>query len=297
MNASLAISADRPSSSDRFDDLHETLRRTQDQLVQSEKMASIGQLAAGVAHEINNPIGYLHSNLGTLGQYVRDLLIVVSAYEAALPTVADPVLREAIESARRETDFDFLLEDMPKVLEESREGIQRVRKIVKDLKDFAHAGDSEDWQWVDIRRGLDSAINIAWNELKYKAEIHRDYVDVPEVHCLPGQLGQVFMNLLVNAAHAIERDGRVEVRVWHDQVRVWVEIADNGCGMPPQVMERIFEPFFTTKPVGKGTGLGLSISYGIVKKHGGSIEVFSEPGEGTRFRIGLPVTGPDETSD
>jgi two-component system NtrC family sensor kinase len=274
--------------------LHEELKRAQVQLVQSEKMASIGQLAAGVAHEINNPIGYLHSNLGTLGEYIRDILGVVATYEAALPAVADPARWEAIEQAKSEADFGFLLEDMPKLLAESQEGIQRVRKIVQDLKDFAHAGDSEDWQWVDLRHSLARTLNIVHNELKYKAEVHQAYEEIPEIRCLPGQLNQVFMNLLVNAAQAIDQRGEVRVRVWAQGEQVWVEVADTGCGMPPEVVGRIFEPFFTTKPVGKGTGLGLSISYGIVKKHGGHIEVDSQIGRGTTFRVVLPVAGPTE---
>ena len=270
------------------------LKRTQEQLVQSEKMASIGQLAAGVAHEINNPIGYLHSNLGTLGQYLGDTLRVVAAYEAALPTMSDSMPKAAIEQIKKQTDFEFVLEDIPKLLAESQEGIQRVRKIVQDLKDFAHTGDNEEWQWVDLRHSLSRTLNIVNNELKYKAEVQQSYEDIPEIRCLPGQLNQVFMNLLVNAAHAIDKDGQVRIKTWYQDEQVGVEISDTGCGMPPEVIGRIFEPFFTTKPVGKGTGLGLSISYGIVKKHGGRIEVDSKVGRGTTFRVVLPVAGPAE---
>jgi len=272
---------------------YEALQRTQEQLVQSEKMASIGQLAAGVAHEINNPIGYLHSNLGTLGQYVQDVLAVVETYENALGAITDPAQIAAVEKKKKETDFDFLLDDIPKLLAESQEGIQRVRKIVQDLKDFAHAGNNEDWQWLDLRHSLQRTLNIVHNELKYKAEVRLTFEDIPEIRCLPGQLNQVFMNLLVNAGHAIEKAGEVRLWVWQEDAWVWVEIADTGCGMPQEVIGRIFEPFFTTKPVGKGTGLGLSISYGIVQKHGGRIEVESQLGKGTTFRVGLPVAGPD----
>ena len=270
------------------------LKRTQEQLVNAEKMASIGQLTAGVAHEINNPVGYLHSNLNTLVQYVGDVLRVVTSYEAALPAITDPAVKASIEQIKTETDFAFLLEDIPKLLSESQEGTQRVRKIVQDLKDFAHAGNNEEWQWVDLRNSLERTLNIVHNELKYKATVACSYDDLPEIRCLPGQLNQVFVNLLVNAGHAIEANGQVGVSARQVGEQVWVEISDTGCGMAPEVVGRIFEPFFTTKPVGKGTGLGLSISYGIVKKHGGHIEVDSEVGRGTTFRIVLPVSGPDE---
>lgn len=273
---------------------YDALRHAREQLTHAEKMASIGQLAAGVAHEINNPIGYLHSNLGTLGQYVNDVLAVVTALDQAVEGIADPACRAGLEQAKRETDFAFLLEDIPKLLEESQEGIRRVRKIVQDLKDFAHAGDNEDWQWQDIRHNLKRTLNIVHNELKYKAEVHLECEDIPEIRCLPGQLNQVFMNLLVNAAHAIETKGVVRVQACREAEWVWVAISDNGCGIPPEVIERIFDPFFTTKPVGKGTGLGLSISYGIVKKHGGRIEVVSQVGQGTTFRVGLPIEGPED---
>ncbi len=276
---------------------YDDLKHTHAQLLQSEKMASIGQLAAGVAHEINNPIGYLHSNLGTLGQYVHDILAVLDSHEAALPHISDPSVTAVIEERKQAVDYGFLREDIHTLLAESLEGIQRVRKIVQDLKDFAHAGDNETWQWADLRHNLQRTLNIVRNELKYKAEIRQDYADIPEIRCLPGQLNQVFMNLLVNAGHAIDTAGEVRLRIRHDGDWVVVEIADSGCGIPPEVMGRIFEPFFTTKPVGKGTGLGLSISYGIVKKHGGRIEVDSQPGQGTTFRVVLPVAGPEAASE
>ena len=289
------ISAPRRQA-DELRQAYEELQRAQKQLVQSEKMASIGQLASGVAHEINNPVGYLHSNMGTLGQYIQDVLSVIEAYESALTGLIDPEARAAVEQVKKETDFSFLLEDIPKLLAESQEGIQRVRKIVRDLKDFAHAGDNEDWQWVDLRHNLERTLNIVHNELKYKAEVTQSYEDMPEIRCLPGQLNQVFMNLLVNAGHAIEKEGKVGVSAGHKDGWLWVEISDTGCGMPQEVVERIFEPFFTTKPMGKGTGLGLSISYGIVQKHGGHIEVESEVNKGTTFRVVLPLAGPDGES-
>jgi PAS domain S-box-containing protein len=267
------------------------LKSASEQLVQSEKMASIGQLAAGVAHEINNPIGYVHSNIGALEHYVDDLFGLLDAYEAAEPAIAAPDTLVALQALRSRLDVNFLKEDIPMLVKESKEGITRVRKIVQDLKDFSHVDAEQEWQWANIETGLDSTLNIASNEIKYKAEVVRQYAGLPEIECLPSQLNQVFMNLLVNAAHAIG-DERGTIRVCTrqlDDAHVCIEVEDNGSGMPPEVQKRIFDPFFTTKPVGKGTGLGLSLSYGIVKKHNGRIDLDSTPGKGTTFRITLPV--------
>jgi len=265
------------------------LQEAHDQLLQSEKMASIGQLAAGVAHEINNPVGYISSNLGTLQGYVQDTFKLIDAYEALEPKLAaaGEAVQE-IQAVKEGLDLDYLRQDMVELLQESQEGVQRVRQIVKDLKEFSHVDDGE-WQWADIREGLDSTLNIVYNELKYKAEVVKEYGDIPQIECLMSQLNQVFMNLLVNAAHAIEERGVVTLRTGTEADWVWVEIADTGKGIAPEQMNRIFEPFFTTKPVGKGTGLGLSLSYGIVQKHGGRIDVDSEMGKGTAFRVWLPI--------
>ncbi len=269
------------------------LKETQTQLLQSEKMASIGQLAAGVAHEINNPIGYVHSNLGTLQTYLRGLLSLVDAHDrliAALPESLQP-LAAPIRALKEQIDYGFLQQDLPALLSESREGIERVKKIVLDLRDFSHSGqsESEEWAVVDIHRGLESTLNIVWNELKYKAELIRDYGDVPLIECLPSQLNQVFLNLLVNAGQAIQEQGTVTIKTRVDQSYLVVSIADDGVGIPAENLKRIFDPFFTTKAVGKGTGLGLALSYGIVQKHDGRIEVDSQPGKGTRFDIFLPL--------
>ncbi|WP_374243626.1 ATP-binding protein [Zoogloea sp.] len=271
-------------------DLNCRLHDTQQQLVQSEKMASIGQLAAGVAHEINNPIGYVNSNLHSLKTYIGQLLEVLDTYEAhrsALP----PADADAIESVKRAVDFAYLRDDIGELISESAEGTARVRKIVQDLRDFSRTDASQDWQAADLHQGLDSTLNIASNEIKYKADVVREYGTLPLVECLPSQLNQVFMNLFVNAAQAMpdNRRGTICVRTGHDGDTVWIEIADDGSGIPPDVLDRIFDPFFTTKPVGKGTGLGLSLSYGIVQKHHGHIAASSAPGTGTCFRITLPV--------
>jgi two-component system NtrC family sensor kinase len=250
------------------------LEEAHNQLLQSEKLASIGQLAAGVAHEINNPIGFVNSNLGTLKTYVSGLLDLIDEY-GGLEAFAPPDLRERIDQAKRQLDLEFVREDIVGLVDESMDGTRRVRRIVQDLRDFSRPGDAE-WQAVDLHAGLESTLNVVWNEIKYKAEVVREYGHLPPVECLPFQINQVFLNLLVNAAHAIAE-------------RVSVAIADTGCGMSPEIRERIFDPFFTTKPVGKGTGLGLSVAYGIVAKHGGRIDVASEPGRGSTFTLVLPV--------
>ena len=259
------------------------VEEAQQQLLQSEKMAAIGQLAAGVAHEINNPVGFVNSNLGTLKTYVGQLLNVITAYETGVP--------EDIAAARNKADIEFLRDDLPSLVAESQEGLGRVTKIVQDLKDFSHV-DQAEHQRADLNAAIESTLNVVWNELKYKAEIVRELGDIPAVACVPAQINQVFMNLLVNAAQAIEHQGKIFVRSGAENNQAWFEIEDTGQGMSEEVRNRIFEPFFTTKPVGKGTGLGLSISYDIiVKKHGGNLDVRSTPGKGTCFRIWLPIDG------
>lgn len=266
------------------------LGETQAQLLQSEKMASIGQLAAGVAHEINNPIGYVFSNLGSLDDYVRDILNVIDAYEIAESSILDAASLARIKQAKDAVDLAFIKNDVQDLMRETREGIARVKKIVQDLKDFSRIDSSDEWQWADLQQGLEATLNIVHNELKYKAEIVREYGGLPEVECLPPQLNQVFLNLLVNAGHAIETRGTITLRTGTEDKNVWVEIEDTGIGIAPENMKHVFTPFFTTKPVGTGTGLGLSLSYGIVKKHHGTIEVRSELGKGTRFRVWLPIS-------
>ncbi len=256
----------------------------QNQLLQSEKMAAVGQLAAGVAHEINNPIGFVTSNLGTLKSYVQNLLELIAAHEAA---AAGDAARLA--QVRQAVDIDYLREDIVALMTESSDGLERVRKIVQDLKDFSHVDEAE-WQDANLNAGLDSTLNVVSNEIKYKAEVIKEYAQLPLVRCIPGQLNQVFMNLLVNAAQAIEKRGTITVRTGVKDGKVCITVSDTGCGMTSEVAKRVFEPFYTTKPVGKGTGLGLSLAYDIiVKKHSGRIDVDSTPGRGTTFTISLPL--------
>mgnify|MGYP001042652733 CR=1 FL=1 len=268
------------------------LNGAQEKLLQSEKMASIGQLAAGVAHEINNPIGYVHSNLGSLQEYLRSLFTVIEAYERALRAPDPKALIPEIDDIRDRLDIDFISRDLPQLMAESREGIERVTRIVRDLKDFSYSGRDESWKLADLHAGLESTINIIWNELKYKVTLERHYGELPMVECLPSELNQVYMNMLLNAGHAIADRGHIVVSTGVDGDEVWIEFQDNGSGISPELRQRIFDPFFTTKPVGSGTGLGLSISYGIVNKHHGRIDLDSTVGEGSRFRIVLPIRQP-----
>lgn len=280
---------------EELEKLNRELKETQVQLLHADKMASIGQLAAGVAHEINNPIGFVQSNLGSLEYYINDLLRMLAAYEdceASLPENSEKSAE--LGALRARLDLPFIKDDIPELIRESREGITRVRKIVQNLKDFSRQDSASDWQLADLREGLDSTLNIVNNEIKYRADVVREYGDMPKIECLPSQLNQVFMNLLVNAAHAIEGPrGTITVRTGATGDEVWVEVEDTGHGIPEDVRGRIFDPFFTTKAVGKGTGLGLSLAYGIVKKHAGRIDVMSEPGKGTVFRVTLPVKHTD----
>ena len=278
-------------------DLNEKLSRAQEQLLQSEKLASIGQLAAGVAHEINNPISFVFSNFGTLQTYVADLMQVLVEYEQAEKFIVDEATVARIAALRQQVDLGFLMDDVPVLMSESREGIERVRKIVQDLKDFSRVDAHQDWQWVNLHNGIDSTLNIVNNEVKYKADVVKEYGDIPEVECLPSQINQVIMNIVVNGAQAISGErGRITIRTGTAGQHVWIEIADTGAGIPKAILSRIFDPFFTTKPIGSGTGLGLSLSYGIIQKHDGRIDVQSTPGKGTTFRIELPIRHADPVS-
>ena len=267
--------------------LIQQLEQAHIQLLQSEKLASIGQLAAGVAHEINNPIGFVHSNLNTLRAWVQGLLHVISAYER-LTEEPDGQARAHLDAARRGADFDYVRDDIVGLIDESLDGSMRVRRIVQALRDFSRPG-GEAWEFADLHAGLDSTLNVVHNEIKYKAKVVRAFGTLPRVECIPSQLNQVFMNLLLNAAQAIPDQGVITICTEENDHWVSITIADNGIGMPPEVAARIFDPFFTTKPVGQGTGLGLSVSHGIVARHGGRIDVVTKLGMGTAFTVVLPV--------
>lgn len=269
--------------------LNAKLSSAQESLIQSEKLASIGQLAAGVAHEINNPIGYIFSNFGTLEKYLANLFEMLEAYERAESSHGNTAILSGLAALKKKIDFEYLKEDIPVLMGESKEGIVRVRKIVQDLKDFSHVDATQEWQYANLNQGIDSTLNVVNNEIKYKADVVREYGVLPDVQCMHSQINQVVMNLVVNAAHAMgPARGTITIRTGCDGSLAWFEVQDNGSGIPKEVLPRIFDPFYTTKPIGKGTGLGLSLSYGIIQKHHGSIDVQTEMGKGTTFRVSIP---------
>ncbi len=270
------------------------LKQTQAQMIHSEKMASIGQLAAGVAHEINNPIGFIKSNIHTLKEYCKDIKSLLSHYkelESARNTdsqVQDILAK--IRGYKAEIDYDFVYGELDGVIDESRDGVERVARIVRDLKDFAHT-DSGIVEYADINQGIESTLNIVWNQLKYTATVNKDLGEIPPVKCDLEKLNQAFMNLLINAGQAVDRDGIIDIRTRCNRNLVEIMIRDNGCGIPPDIIPKIYDPFFTTKDVGSGTGLGLNLVYNIVKGHNGNIEVESDVGRGSTFTICLDIDG------
>ncbi len=252
------------------------IHRSRDQLVQSDKLAAIGTLAAGVAHEINNPIGFINSNLNTMQKYLRRIIKHIESL------LCNDTLNEEMKD---------ITSDFGEAIEESIEGAGRIRDIVADLKSFSRV-DKAGKGNANLNDGIQSTLNIVWNELKYKCKVEKEFGDIPDIYCMANQLNQVFMNLLMNAGHAITHDqGLIRIKTWADDSNMYVSIADNGTGIPRENMGKLFEPFFTTKDVGKGTGLGLSLAFDIIKKHGGQIDVKSEIGQGTEFTISLPLEG------
>ncbi|MES2207951.1 MAG: ATP-binding protein [Pseudomonadota bacterium] len=295
--SNLKLQTNQKSHIGQLQQINQKLENAQNQLVQSEKLASIGQLAAGIAHEINNPIGYVLSNFGTLEKHLTNCIGLMQLYiYAAEKYITDIEFRNWLISERTRIDFDYTRDDILTILRESREGVEQVRKIVLDLKYFSHtANHNEEWQQIDITRGLEATLNIVINQIKDHADVVKELEFLPKIQCLQSQLNQVFMNLLVNAAHAVEGRprGTITIRTAATNEEIWIEVEDTGCGISQETLSHIYDPFFTTKPVGKGTGLGLSLSFGIVQKHNGRIDVRSNLGIGTCFRITLPIQQPD----
>lgn len=270
----------------------ESLREMQVHMLQNDKLATIGQLAAGVAHEINNPMGFVGSNMATLAKYIDKYNSYIAAVEKELCSVSSGGLPEQIQEIRNKLKLDYIIRDISGLVDENNEGIDRVRRIVQDLRTFSRA-DSSNVDLADLNSCIDSTVNIIINEIKYAAELKRDYGDLPKVPCNSQQINQVFMNLVMNAAHAIqnkgEEVGEIVIRTWADKDYAFVSVSDTGCGIEPDNWRKIFDAFYTTKEIGKGTGLGLSISSGIIRKHGGEITLSSEVGIGSTFTVRLPL--------
>ncbi len=272
------------------------LKESQAQLLQSEKMASLGQMVAGVAHELNTPLGYVKNNVQLLRELSEPLFELAAAQARLGQCLNDPDCDEAslaqalqaAEQARQQAAPELLAEDLQQLYGDTLYGLEQIAELVVGLKDFARL-DRAMSEEVDLNDCIRSALLIARNNIKDKAEVVQQLGELPRIACAPSQINQVLLNLLTNAAHAIDGMGRIQIRSWADAQGIHVSLQDNGRGMPPEVMAKIFDPFFTTKPVGQGTGLGLSISYKIVQDHGGQIRVASEPGRGTRFLISLPL--------
>lgn len=267
---------------------HEQLKHAQAQLVQSEKLASLGQLSAGIAHEINNPVGFVMSNISTLKEYADVLKSYIDISQQMVVGVNSPLATDMIRIDDEE-DIGFIASDMQSIIKDCVDGLKRIKDIVSNLKSFARADDTEEHRF-DLNQTIENTLKVVWNELKYKVTLHKELENsLPTILGNEGQVSQVVMNILLNAAQAMDKEGEVFIRTKNLGKDVQFEIEDTGSGMSQEVRDKIFDPFFTTKGVNEGTGLGLSITFGIIEKHHGQIECESEEGKGTLFRVRLPV--------
>lgn len=269
---------------------NKNIKDTQTKLMQSEKMASVGLLAAGVAHEINNPMSFIISNVDILEEYSEQFLSLIMLYkQISLDSTNKEALLKQIEAFENEIDLDFIEQDLPSLIKDTKEGTSRVKEIVQGLKDFSHADQESSHSYSDLNDCINSTLKVANNELKYHCDIQTNLEELPKTYCAPGQIKQVILNLLINAGHAIKEKGTIEINSQYSNGQITVSIKDDGCGIPEDKIDKLFDPFYTTKPLGKGTGLGLAISYGIIQDHKGKIDIESKQGVGSTFTISLPV--------
>jgi two-component system NtrC family sensor kinase len=266
----------------------EDLKAAQEQLIQAEKMASLGQLTAGIAHEINNPINFVSANIQPLKDDMADIIKLSACYEQVIREKNLEKEFAGVAELRKQSNIDVTLKEVHNLLKGMEEGAMRTSEIVKGLRNFSRL-DQNVFRKASINDSLESTLVLLHSAYKNRIEVIRNYGNIPEVDCYPGQINQVFMNILSNAIQAIPADGTIFIKTWLVNNMVKVSIKDTGMGMNEQVRKKIFDPFFTTKEIGKGTGLGLSISYGIIQKHNGEIEVLSAPGKGTEFIINIPI--------
>ncbi|MBN2480413.1 MAG: hybrid sensor histidine kinase/response regulator [Bacteroidales bacterium] len=271
----------------------ENLKLTQNQLIQSEKMASVGQLTAGIAHELNNPINFVSGNVSPLTRDIDDILGILNRYEAVIREKNLGKSFSDIELLKEKIDYKYLINEVKDLLNGIGEGAHRSSEIVKGLRSFSRL-DEDKFMLSDIHEGIDSTLILLYNKTKNRIIVHKEYGDLPQIECLPSKLNQVFMNILTNSVEAIKNNGEIFIETVSSSLVIKVIIRDTGIGMTSEIKEHIFEPFYTTKDVGKGTGLGLSISYGIIEQHHGNIDVISEPGKGTEFIISLPIIQPSK---
>ena len=278
---------------DKLQQMYDELKSTQSKLIQTSKLASIGQMAAGVAHEINNPLAFVAGNTSVFKKYIAHLQTLFKMYQQLSGCgegdhKAIQQCKQEIQAFEKMHNIDFILEDLETLTNDSIEGLDRVSSIVAGLKDFARV-DEAATQEADVNACINSAIKLVWNELKYKCKLKKSLAELPLIHCHPGQLCQVFMNLLVNAGQAITEQGEIKVSTNNTEQDIIITISDTGSGISEEHLSKLFDPFFTTKPIGSGTGLGLSICFGIIEKHHGTIDVETKLGEGTTFQIKLPL--------
>lgn len=265
------------------------LKLAQSQLIQAEKMASVGVLTAGIAHELNNPINFMSGNVFPLQQDLKEVFSVLEKYDKIIEKNDLRSYFAEVDSLKEKMDFSYLIQEIYSLLKGIEEGASRSGEIIKGLRSFSRL-DDEACQFYDIHEGIDSSLVLLKNKIKDKIIVRKEYGDFEGLECYPSKLNQVIMNILTNSLQALENGGELFIQTVSSAIGVKIIIKDNGPGMPPEVKDHIFEPFFTTKAVGQGTGLGLSISYGIIEKHNGHIDVISEPGKGTEFIISLPRT-------